>query len=304
MVNRRQFLLTVTALLSQLVSSENPNQRLLLREIPSSGERIPVIGMGTSRTFDIRSDENLGQLLKVLKAFFNGGGQVIDSSPMYGNAESTIGKLLNQLGKSYQYFAATKVWTKGKEEGIEQILLSEERMKIKTFDLIAVHNLVDWEIHLSTLKKWKELGKIRYIGITTSHGRYRSELLSIMQTAEIDFIQFSYNIEDRDAERDILPLARERGIATMINRPFQRGDLFKTTKGRSLPEVAKEVGAHSWSQYFLKFILANPAVTNIIPATSKRGHMIDNMQANKGIIPNASQRQEMLDAFIHIKNKL
>ncbi len=304
MVNRRQFLLTITALLSELVSSDNLKQKLLLREIPSSGERIPVIGMGTSGTFDIRSDEKLGQLVKVLNAFFIGGGRVIDSSPMYGNAESTIGKLLNQLGKSDQYFAATKVWTKGKKEGIEQMLLSEERMNVKTFDLIAVHNLVDWKIHLSTLKKWKELGKVRYIGITTSHGRYRSELLNIMRTEEIDFIQFSYNIEDRDAEHNILPLARERGIATMINRPFKRASLFEIIQGQSLPEVAKEVGAYSWGQYFLKFILANPAVTNIIPATSKRGHMIDNMQANTGIVPNASQRQEMLDVFIHIKNKL
>ena len=183
------------------------------------------------------------------------------------------------------------------------MLLSEKRMNVKKLDLIAVHNLVDWKTHLSTLKKWKEQGRVRYIGITTSHGRYRSELIKIMQTEDIDFVQFSYNIEDRDAELDILPLASKRGVATMINRPFKRGSLFKTTQGQSLPEVAKDVGAHSWGQFFLKFILSNPAVTNIIPATSKRNHMIDNMQANKGVIPNANQRQEMLNAFIHIKNK-
>jgi len=303
MINRRQFLLTVTALLTELVFSKNPNHKLLLRAIPSSGERIPVIGMGTSRTFDLQSDANSGQLVGVLEAFFRGGGYLIDSSPMYGNAESTIGNLLSQLGRSHQYFAATKVWIKGKEEGIEQMLLSEKRMNVKKLDLIAVHNLVDWKTHLSTLKKWKEQGRIRYIGITTSHGRYRSELIKIMQTEDIDFVQFSYNIEDRDAELDLLPLASKRGVATMINRPFKRGSLFKTTRGQSLPEVAKDVGAHSWGQFFLKFILSNPAVTNIIPATSKRSHMIDNMQANKGIIPNANQRQEMLNAFIHIKNK-
>jgi diketogulonate reductase-like aldo/keto reductase len=175
-------------------------------------------------------------------------------------------------------------------------------MNVKKLDLIAVHNLVDWKTHLSTLKKWKEEGKVRYIGITTSHGRYRSELIKIMQTEEIDFVQFSYNIEDRDAEFDLFPLARRRGIATMINRPFKRGSLFKITKDQSLPEVAKDLEIYSWAQFFLKFILSNPAVTNIIPATSKKHHMIDNMKANKGVIPTPIQRQEMLNAFMRIRN--
>ena len=153
-----------------------------------------------------------------------------------------------------------------------------------------------------TLKKWKEEGRVRYIGITTSHGRYRSELIKIMQTEEIDIVQFSYNIEDRDAEFDLFPLARRRGIATMINRPFKRGSLFKITKDQSLPEVAKDLEVYSWAQFFLKFILSNPAVTNIIPATSKKYHMIDNMKANKGVIPTPIQRQEMLNAFMRIRN--
>ena len=302
MIDRRQFFLTITALLSELAFSKNPNERLLLRAIPSSGERIPVIGMGTSRTFDLKSGENFGQLAEVLESFFIGGGTVIDSSPMYGNAESTIGSLLSQLDFPHRYFAATKVWETGKEEGIEQMLLSKKRMNVKKLDLIAVHNLVDWKTHLSTLKKWKEEGKVRYIGITTSHGRYRSELIKIMQTEEIDFVQFSYNIEDRDAEFDLFPLARRRGIATMINRPFKRGSLFKITKDQSLPEVAKDLEVYSWAQFFLKFILSNPAVTNIIPATSKKYHMIDNMKANKGVIPTPIQRQEMLNAFMRIRN--
>tara|TARA_B100001113_G_C21030578_1_gene587818 strand:+ start:21 stop:935 length:915 start_codon:yes stop_codon:yes gene_type:complete len=302
MIDRRQFFLTITALLSELAFSKNPNERLLLRAIPSSGERIPVIGMGTSRTFDLKSGENFGQLAEVLESFFIGGGTVIDSSPMYGNAESTIGSLLSQLDFPHRYFAATKVWETGKEEGIEQMLLSKKRMNVKKLDLIAVHNLVDWKTHLSTLKKWKEEGKVRYIGITTSHGRYRSELIKIMQTEEIDFVQFSYNIEDRDAEFDLFPLARRRGIATMINRPFKRGGLFKITKDQSLPEVAKDLEVYSWAQFFLKFILSNPAVTNIIPATSKKYHMIDNMKANKGVIPTPIQRQEMLNAFMRIRN--
>ena len=302
MIDRRQFFLAITALLSELAFSKNPNERLLLRAIPSSGERIPVIGMGTSRTFDLKPDENFGQLAEVLESFFIGGGTVIDSSPMYGNAESTIGNLLSQLDFPHRYFAATKVWETGKEEGIEQMLLSKKRMNVKKLDLIAVHNLVDWKTHLSTLKKWKEEGRVRYIGITTSHGRYRSELIKIMQTEEIDFVQFSYNIEDRDAEFDLFPLARRRGIATMINRPFKRGSLFKITKDQSLPEVAKDLEVYSWAQFFLKFILSNPAVTNIIPATSKKHHMIDNMKANKGVIPTPIQRQEMLNAFMRIRN--
>ena len=302
MIDRRQFFLTITALLSELAFSKNPNERLLLRAIPSSSERIPVIGMGTSRTFDLKSGENFSQLAEVLESFFIGGGTVIDSSPMYGNAESTIGSLLSQLDFPHRYFAATKVWETGKEEGIEQMLLSKKRMNVKKLDLIAVHNLVDWKTHLSTLKKWKEEGKVRYIGITTSHGRYRSEVIKIMQNEEIDFVQFSYNIEDRDAEFDLFPLARRRGIATMINRPFKRGGLFKITKDQSLPEVAKDLEVYSWAQFFLKFILSNPAVTNIIPATSKKYHMIDNMKANKGVIPTPIQRQEMLNAFMRIRN--
>ena len=302
MMTRRQLFLGITSLLTEPAFSRNLNDRLLLRTIPSSGERIPVIGMGTSRTFDLEPDENLGQLMEVLKAFFISGGTVIDSSPMYGNAESTIGTLLSQLGFPHRYFAATKVWTTGKEEGIQQMLLSEKRMNVKKLDLIAIHNLVDWKTHLSTLKKWREEGKIRYIGITTSHGRYRSELIKIMQTEEIDFVQFSYNIEDRDAETDLFPVASRRGIATMINRPFKRGSLFKITKDQSLPEVAKDLEVYSWGQFFLKFILSNPAVINIIPATSKKHHMIDNMQANKGVVPNPIQRQEMLNSFMRIKN--
>jgi len=302
MINRRQFFLAISAPLTASAFSKNPNDKLLLRVIPSSGERIPVIGMGTSRTFDLKPDKSFGQLIEVLESFFIGGGAVIDSSPMYGNAESTIGSLLSQLDFPHRYFAATKVWETGKEEGIEQMLLSKKRMNVKKLDLIAVHNLVDWKTHLSTLKKWKEEGKVRYIGITTSHGRYRSELIKIMQTEEIDFVQFSYNIEDRDAEFDLFPLAHRRGIATMINRPFKRGTLFKITKDQSLPEVAKDLEVYSWSQFFLKFILSNPAVTNIIPATSKKYHMIDNMQANKGVIPTPIQRQEMLNAFMRIRN--
>ncbi len=178
--------------------------------------------------------------------------------------------------------------------------MSAKRMGVKTLDLIAVHNLLDWKTQLSTLMQWKEEGKVRYIGITTSHGRHREEVIQIMRNEKIDFVQFSYNIEDRQAERDLLPLAIDQGIATMINRPFGRGSLFRATRGKILPGFASELGINSWAQFFLKFILAHPGVTNIIPATSKQLHMADNMQANIGIIPTVDQRLAMLNAYKQI----
>lgn len=268
------------------------------RPIPSSGELIPVIGMGTSRTFDTGSDaESLAQLTAVIQAFFDGKGTVIDSSPMYGNAESRVGDVLRSLKDHPRVFAATKVWTTGREQGIREMQESARRMNVKHFDLIAVHNLVDWKTQLSTLKAWKKEGKVRYIGITTSHGRDHDELLEIMRNEPLDFVQFSYNIGNLTAERELLPLAHERGIATMINRPYQRGALFRASKGKALPAMAREIDCTSWGQFYLKFILAHPAVTTIIPATSKPHHMMDNMQANFGRVPDQQQRKEMLRIF-------
>lgn len=268
------------------------------RPIPSSGELLPVIGMGTSQTFDVPpSPEAVQQLGAVLEAFFASGGTVIDSSPMYGEAESRVGDILRTLSPRPPVFAATKVWTTGREEGIAQMQESARRMAVERFDLIAIHNLQDWRTHLATLKDWKDEGKVRYIGITTSHGRNHEELLQIMRTEPLDFVQFSYNIEDRTAEQALLPLAQERGIATMINRPYQRGSLFAKAAGKELPPVAQELGCSSWGQFFLKWILGHPAVTNLIPATSKVHHMRDNMQANFGPLPDASQRADMLRAF-------
>ena len=194
-------------------------------------------------------------------------------------------------------FAATKVWTKGREEGVAQMQQSARRMNVERFDLIAVHNLVDWQTQLATLKKWKAEGKVRYIGITTSHGRNHSELLDIMRKEPLDFIQITYNIDNLVAEDALLPLAGDRGIATMINRPFQRGSLFQRSKGQELPGLAKDLGCASWGQFYLKFILAHRAVTCLIPATSKAHHMADNMGANIGPVPDADQRAEMLRIF-------
>ncbi len=271
---------------------------LIQRPIPSSGELLPVMGMGTSRTFDTAGDpESLAKLAAVLQVFFDGGGKVIDSSPMYGRAETRVGDVLRAMKSAPVLFAATKVWTSGEERGIAQMEESARRMQVKVFDLIAVHNFKDWKTQLATLKRWKAEGKVRYIGITTSHGRDHEQLLEVMRSEPLDFVQFSYSIEDRQAEQALLPLAQERGIATMINRPYQQGALFGKSRGHALPALAAELDCSSWAQFYLKFILGHPAVTCIIPATDNTEHMMDNMQANFGRIPDASQRAEMLRIF-------
>ena len=232
-----------------------------------------------------------------MRAFFENGGQLIDSSPMYGSAEAVSGALLKALGKPPGLFSATKVWTYGKREGIEQMQRSMQRLGVERIDLMQIHNLRDWQVQLETLLEWKELGRIRYIGITTSNGRYHDELEVILQNQPLDFVQFSYNISNRDAEQRLFPIARERGIATVINRPYQRGSLFRKVKGRPLPEWASEFDCASWGQFFLKFIASHPDVTCIIPATSKLKHMVDNMGAGFGRLPDASMRKRMIEVM-------
>ena len=307
MIKRRQLLqISAGLLISQALglraeASASPTLRLIQRAIPSSGELLPVIGMATSRTFDTEGDPaSLATLQEVLQAFFDGGGTVIDSSPMYGNSESRVGDVLRALPRRPQLFAATKVWTTGRQQGIAQMEESARRMNVERFDLIAVHNLQDWQTQLETLKNWKAEGKVRYIGITTSHGRDHDEFLQVMRTQPLDFVQFSYNIEDRAAERELLPVAAERGIATMINRPYQRGALFARSRGKELPALAAELDCSSWGQFYLKYILGHPAVTCIIPATASVHHMVDNMRANFGRLPDARQRAEMLRLFEHL----
>ena len=307
MIKRRQLLqISAGLLISQALglraeASASPTLRLIQRAIPSSGELLPVMGMGTSGTFDTEGDPaSLATLQEVLQAFFDGGGTVIDSSPMYGNSESRVGDVLRALPQWPKLFAATKVWTTGRQQGIAQMEESARRMNVERFDLIAVHNLQDWQTHLETLKNWKAEGKVRYIGITTSHGRDHDEFLQVMRTQPLDFVQFSYNIADRAAERELLPVAAERGIATMINRPYQRGALFARSRGKELPALAAELDCSSWGQFYLKYILGHPAVTCIIPATASVHHMVDNMRANFGRLPDARQRAEMLRLFEHL----
>jgi diketogulonate reductase-like aldo/keto reductase len=306
MINRRQILQLSAGLLAYPplrlraapIAPATGKPPLIQRSIPRSGELLPVIGMGTSRTFDTPGDPaSLAKLTEVMQVFFDGGGKVIDSSPMYGSAETRVGDVLGAMHSPPPIFAATKVWTSGEERGIAQMEESAKRMRVKTFDLIAVHNMQDWKTQLATLKRWKGEGKVRYIGITTSHGRDHAQLTEIMRSEPLDFVQFSYNIEDREAEQVLLPLALERGIATMINRPYQQGALFGKSHDHALPELAAELDCSSWAQFYLKFILGHPAVTCIIPATTTPSHMADNMLANVGRVPDSAQREDMLRIF-------
>jgi diketogulonate reductase-like aldo/keto reductase len=297
MTNRREFLATLGAfgVAAALGAPQAAARSAITRPIPSSGERIPAIGMGTSRTFDVGGGTAArAPLAAVLKAFFGHGGTVIDSSPMYGAAEEVVGALLAQA-KPKRLFAATKVWTDGRAEGIAQMEQSRKLWGVARFDLMQIHNLRDWEVHVATLKEWKAQGKIRYLGITTSHGRAHAELEQALTRERFDFVQFSYSIAEREVERRLLPLAAERGVATLINRPFARADLFAKVRGKPLPEWAKEFDCASWAQFFLKWVVAHPAVTCAIPATSKVAHMVDNMGAGVGRLPEAAVRRRMLE---------
>ena len=298
-MTRRNFILSMGALAATMALSPRDLigeiRHPIQRPIPSSGELLPVMGLGASRTFDVGKNQVVrNQLAEVVQVFFENGGKLIDSSPMYGRSESVVGDLLKTTGKQDAVFAATKVWIDGRQNGITQMQESMQRMGVEVMDLMKIHNLRDWKIHLPVLKEWKEQGIIRYIGITTFHGREHEALERIMQTENLDFVQFTYNLEDRIVEDSLLPLAADRGIATLINRPFQRGDLFRKVRGIALPDWSAELGCQSWGRYFLKFILAYPAVTCVIPATSKVHHMEDNMGAGFGRLPDTIMRQRML----------
>ena len=270
----------------------------IYKTILKTGEKLPVIGMGTSRTFDAGNDaELLLRLEEVTQTFFDMGGGMIDSSPMYGSSQEVIGQLLAKMKAEKNLFAATKVWIKGRQEGLEQMEKSRQQWGVKDFDLMQIHNLVDWQTHLESLKQMKADGKIRYIGITTSHGRYHDQLKELLKKHDFDFVQLSYNIANRDAESPLLSIAQERGIAVIVNRPYQRGDLFRKVKDRPLPSWAQEFDCSSWGQYFLKYVVSHPAVTCAIPATTKVKHMKDNMLAGRGRLPTARQRLKMLKYF-------
>jgi diketogulonate reductase-like aldo/keto reductase len=268
----------------------------ILRAIPGSGERLPVIGMGSWITFDVIDDDvAVATRVKVLQTFFDTGGALVDSSPMYGSSEAVIGHCLTRIQNQERLFAATKVWTWFTSLGISQMNRSQALWGVKRFDVMQIHNMLSWESHLETLKAWKAAGNIRYIGITTSHGRRHAELEQALTREHFDFVQFTYNILDREVEQRLLPLAAERGIAVIVNRPFQGGRLFDRVKGKPLPEWARDFDCANWAQFFLKFIVSHPAVTCAIPATSRVDHMTENMGALYGRLPDAGARQRMID---------
>jgi diketogulonate reductase-like aldo/keto reductase len=271
------------------------------RPIPVSGEMIPVVGLGTWRTFDAgNSKEKRTALLEVLKTLIQKGASVIDSSPMYGSSETVIGDLSQELNTRSKLFLATKVWTSGKEEGIQQMNQSFRNMKTDKMDLMQVHNLVDVHTHLKTLRSWKDQGKIRYFGITHYMPGVYPEMTRLVKTEKPDFVQFCYNIATRDAEKELLPLAKEKGVAVLINRPFEEGNLFNAVKGQPLPPWAKDYDITSWAQFFLKFILSHPAVTCTIPGTSKAMHLEDNLGAATGKLPDEKTRNKIADYFTAI----
>ncbi|MBO6949904.1 MAG: aldo/keto reductase [Rhodospirillales bacterium] len=273
---------------------------ILMKPIPRTGARIPAIGMGTWITFNVGEDQKLrDQRTEVLKKFFELGGGMIDSSPMYGSSEAVVGYGLRKLGKTPGLFSATKVWTPATAHGKEQIDDSFRLWGVETFDLFQVHNLLNWEDHLETLRRQKAAGRIKHIGITTSHGMRHDGMEKIMSSEDIDFVQLTYNAVDREAENRLLPLAQERGIAVICNRPYRRGSLIDKVQGHPLPKWAADAGAKNWPEFLLKFIVSHPAVTCAIPATSKVEHMAENMGAMTGILPDAKLRRRMAD---HVGN--
>jgi diketogulonate reductase-like aldo/keto reductase len=289
-----RLLLGAAAAASFVPVAAQPQSTQLMRAIPKSGELIPAVGLGTSRTFEVGASEaaRTGPR-EVLQAFADAGGRVVDSSPMYGEAEIVVGDLAQQLHLTGKLFLATKVWTRGREDGIRQMETSFKRLRTTRMDLMQIHNLLDWQTHLKTLRVWKEQGKVRYIGITHYTESAYDDLAQVLKQEDLDFVQLNYSIAEREAEQRLLPLAQERRVAVLVNRPFARSGLFDKVRNRELPAWAQDFDCATWAQFFLKFILSHPAVTCAIPATSKPKHLLDNMQAGLGKLPDAATREKM-----------
>src|SRR3954470_4319433 len=288
----------IAALAAAAVGRAQADSRIMLKRIPSSGEELPAIGVGTWQTFDVRGDPaGLAPLREVLKAFSAAGGRVVDSSPMYGAAESLVGALTAELGLRDKLFMATKVWAHGRDQGVRQIEESFRRMRVERMDLMQVHNLADVETHTRTLREMRASQRIRYVGITHYTASAYGEIERLLKTKQYDFLQINYSLGEREAERRLLPLARELKVAVIANRPFQEGALFSHVKGKPLPPWAAELGIHSWAQFFLKWIMSHPALTCVIPATAKPEHIRDNLAAGSDPFPDASARMKMAEYF-------
>jgi diketogulonate reductase-like aldo/keto reductase len=267
---------------------------LITRRIPSSGEEIPALGLGTSGPFEVGSSESERAPLKaVLEAFFAGGGKLIDTSPMYSTAEAVLGDLMTPAMRE-RAFIATKVWTRGQREGVQQMTKSAELMKRPKLDLVQVHNLLDLDTQLKTLRAWKEEGRVRYIGITHYTVGSQSDLAKVIEREKLDFVQLNYSATTRSAEERLLPLAADKGVAVLVNRPFEDGGMFNAVRGKPLPPWAADIDATSWGQVFLKYVLAHPAVTAAIPATGKASHLEDNLAGARGRLPDAKLKAEIV----------
>lgn len=268
---------------------------LLTKPIPSTGEALPVIGLGTSRVFDIgvAAQERAGPL-EVMRALASVKNSMVDTSPMYGQSEGVVGDLGAELGVRDRLFYATKVWTEGERAGIREMHNSMKLLKTDKLDLIQIHNLLDWQTQLKTLREWKQQGKVRYIGITHYHRGSHDVVEQLLRKEKLDFVQINYSLVEPEAAERVLPVARDKGVAVIINRPFARGELFRVTKGQPLPEWAAEIDCHSWAQFFLKYAVSHPAVIVAIPGTSKLKHMIDNQNAGRGRMADEAQRRKMM----------
>ncbi len=298
-LNRRAALgriaaLGAAAVLPRAFAAATPER--LYRRIPVSGEQVPTIGMGTWRTFNVGTSESLiADRCEVLARLIEAGGTMVDSSPMYGSAEAVVGDCSARNAPPPDWFPVTKVWTSSADEGVKQIERSFALWRVETFALFQVHNLVGWRHHLPLLREMQQEGRIRYVGITTSHGRRHDELEDLMRSEPLDFVQLTYNLADRDAEERLLPIARDRGIAVIANRPFRRGALILRLAGHPLPAWAAEIGCDTVPQFLLKFIISHPDITCAIPATSRVDHMVENMQAMLAPLPDREMRGRMIE---------
>lgn len=299
MFSRRDFIaLSSLSFLPTFSNASILNESMLKRVIPSSGEEMPVIGLGTSRVFDIeRSKNELNVREKILDIFYENGGRLIDTSPMYGMSEEIIGITAKKYIEKNRFFLATKVWTEGRENGMRQIEESFQKMRADKISLIQVHNLLDWKTQIKTLRSLKDEGRIEYIGITHYKSNAFDEMIKIMKAEKVDFAQFNYSMGEREAEQKILPFCKDNGIATLINRPFMRGRLFREAQEKKLPSWVSDYDIDSWGQFFLKYIISHDAVTNIIPATSKPKNMLDNARAGMGRMLDEKAKKRMLEVF-------
>jgi aryl-alcohol dehydrogenase-like predicted oxidoreductase len=276
--------------------------QLLMRRIPSTGETLPAVGLGTSGPFEVGADTSArAPLREVLQAFFAAGGSLIDTSPMYSTAEAVLGDLLTAEQQA-KVFIATKVWTPGsgnaaEQKGVEQMQRSMALLKHKRIELMQVHNLVDLDEHLKTLGRWKAEGRIKYVGVTHYTTSSYPDLISIIEREKLDFVQFNYSVTTREAEKRLLPLCADRGVAVLVNRAFEDGNLFNQVRAKAVPPWAAEFDASSWAQIFLKFVLAHPAVTCVIPATGKVRNLLDNLGAATGALPDSKQRAQIIQAL-------